>query len=172
MMPMKISGSHVSMKFLTSSKNDELGDFVAVSGVAGTEMFCVFAPSRTRTTSSPACRSAASRALSLVGNDCAQPPTAGVTQNVTACAEAGTASAATTVARAIATRRRRSTEGMATAVIHDANRQAGAQALPPLVGPARVCACLCSGDPFEPWVGPVLAAHLGARSSFDQHHVS
>src|SRR3954469_1317770 len=124
MMPMKMSGSHVSMKFVTSSKNDELGAFVVVTGVAGTEMLRVIAPSRTRRTSSPACRSAASIAFSFVGNDWAHPPTAGVTQNVTACADAGTASAAASVARAIATRRRTSGEDRATAVIHDAHRQA------------------------------------------------
>src|SRR5436190_12430589 len=174
MTPMKMSGSQVSMKFVTSSKNDGLLAFGTTVGDPGTWMSRVDAPSCTRTMSVPECSSAALRARSLVGKVCAHPVVAGATQKVAAPADAGSASTATSMARAIATRRRRSGEGTATAVIHEAHRQAGALALPRLVrrGDGRACSPatpLC--HPFEPLIRAVLAPYLGARLALDEHDV-
>jgi hypothetical protein len=54
------------MKFVTSSKNDALRAFGAFVAVEGTVMSRVFAPSWTRTMSTPAWSSAAVSAASFV----------------------------------------------------------------------------------------------------------
>src|SRR3954466_16042898 len=114
MIPMKISGSQVSMKLVTSSKKELPSYFVVVTGGCVSPGVAL----------SPLLGCAT--ALPCGWPPCAQSLTFALTQGGSGGGgEVTAAMAATIVARAIATRRRRT-----GAVIQGANRQGWARALP------------------------------------------
>src|SRR6476469_7143893 len=152
MMPMKISGSQVSMKVVMSSKTDGPwtfggGDTMGALAVAGDLDAVLGVPLADLPVVLP------------VGVW----PVAGV---VAACADAAgttTSSASASATRLMARRRRRSGEGTVTTVIHASHRQAGGGALPHLVRRPDGRACRAfSATALAP--GACLAGRSGPPS--------